>query len=69
MAPGTSASDSPDLLLRAEAADVSRKAGSGPIILFAEAMRVKAMGRLDTELALRESIKRGWIFAFIISRS
>lgn len=57
----TSASDSPDLLLRdAEAAMYRAKnEGRARSAVFAETMRVKAMGRLDTELALRQSIKRG----------
>ena len=58
---GTSASDNPDLLLRdAEAAMYRAKSeGRARSSVFAKAMRAKAMGRLDTELALRQSIERG----------
>jgi diguanylate cyclase (GGDEF)-like protein len=58
---GTSASDSADSILRdAEAAMYCAKSeGRARSAVFAETMRTKAIGRLETEVALRRSISDG----------
>jgi diguanylate cyclase (GGDEF)-like protein/PAS domain S-box-containing protein len=57
----SSASDDPQSILRdADAAvDRAKREGRGRSVVFAETMRTTAVGRLDTEMALRHSIAHG----------